>query len=903
MRPFSRLHGAAALACGCALAAALTAVADSKPRTIGVTVRDAAGAPIPGAMIELRGGAAIITTDALGSAQFELSGDKLVARVYAKEVGEATLERTVAEDVEVIDVTLKIEPPLADQPAPRSGLRRSGTADDGGIAGGIPVSCASGSYCQLPTQFSRQSGIGAGLVLAATSDRDPGFGFLVAENVQASAAGSVSTLCWWGIYRNFGAGVDCAPGVAPDAFEVVLYNDDAGGTVPGTVKAGPLPVTVTAKFPTGNSIIGIQAEYQFEGTIPPVAVAAGECYWIEISNNAAGTGCAWLWDTAEPGDGRGAQSAGGAYARTDYDLALCVNHASVTCPPPPGPANDDCVNAIALTVPSTTAGDTSAGNPSSAQNCSGVGAASPDIWYSVVGTGTTITASLCDGSTFYDSAIEVYCRDCDNLLCVVGNDDFCGLQTQLSWCSQSGLTYLIRVHGFGTAAGSFNLALTEDGVPCTPTFDCLAGPPANDDCADAQLVSGPFPVTVTGNTAAAAGDVPPAITCITAVTAPGVWYRVAGTGNTMTASTCLEANSGLHDMKLNVYCGTCNGLTCITGEDDDPACGFFSGSGFPQPEVFWCSQLGAEYLILVQGFGGQVGPFTLEIRDDGFACTGGVSCLPTGACCLPNDTCVVTTAPNCASLNGDYAGNAAPCTTSGGSPLTYTATPNLPIPDGPGGTTSTTMNIPDPRVIGDVNVTLRINHTWVGDLIVDLTHVNSGTTVRLIERAGLVGGEACSLCCGCSADNYNGIILDDEGTLPIESQCVTNLTSPPNYTPFASLSAFDGLNQASDWTLTACDGAGADIGTIVSWSITTELAGENTCPLCAGDRGDINCDGAINFFDIDPFLLGLFDLAAYQAQYCGGDICALDVNCDELVNFFDIDPFLACLFSTCPPCP
>ncbi len=68
-------------------------------------------------------------------------------------------------------------------------------------------------------------------------------------------------------------------------------------------------------------------------------------------------------------------------------------------------------------------------------------------------------------------------------------------------------------------------------------------------------------------------------------------------------------------------------------------------------------------------------------------------------------------------------------------------------------------------------------------------------------------------------------------------------------------------------------------------------------------QGDANCDGSVDFFDIDPFLLAVFDPATYQASYCGGSLAAADANCDGSVDFFDIDPFLACLFGACPPCP
>ncbi len=73
--------------------------------------------------------------------------------------------------------------------------------------------------------------------------------------------------------------------------------------------------------------------------------------------------------------------------------------------------------------------------------------------------------------------------------------------------------------------------------------------------------------------------------------------------------------------------------------------------------------------------------------------------------------------------------------------------------------------------------------------------------------------------------------------------------------------------------------------------------------LTVHDRGDANCDGLVDFFDIDAFLQALFDPTGYAATFCGGSNCAADIDCDGGVDFFDIDPFLACLFSACPPCP
>jgi hypothetical protein len=59
--------------------------------------------------------------------------------------------------------------------------------------------------------------------------------------------------------------------------------------------------------------------------------------------------------------------------------------------------------------------------------------------------------------------------------------------------------------------------------------------------------------------------------------------------------------------------------------------------------------------------------------------------------------------------------------------------------------------------------------------------------------------------------------------------------------------------------------------------------------------GDMNCDGVVNGFDIDPFVLALIDRAAYAAQYPDCDYLNGDANGDGLVNAFDIDPFVALL--------
>ncbi len=60
--------------------------------------------------------------------------------------------------------------------------------------------------------------------------------------------------------------------------------------------------------------------------------------------------------------------------------------------------------------------------------------------------------------------------------------------------------------------------------------------------------------------------------------------------------------------------------------------------------------------------------------------------------------------------------------------------------------------------------------------------------------------------------------------------------------------------------------------------------------------GDLNCDDVINAFDIEPFLVALFDADSYDELYPGCNINRADVNGDGEINAFDIESFLGLLF-------
>ncbi len=59
--------------------------------------------------------------------------------------------------------------------------------------------------------------------------------------------------------------------------------------------------------------------------------------------------------------------------------------------------------------------------------------------------------------------------------------------------------------------------------------------------------------------------------------------------------------------------------------------------------------------------------------------------------------------------------------------------------------------------------------------------------------------------------------------------------------------------------------------------------------------GDLNCDGGVDFDDINPFVLALTDPSAYAAAFPDCHVRNADINGDESVNFDDINAFVALL--------
>ncbi len=273
-----------------------------------------------------------------------------------------------------------------------------------------------------------------------------------------------------------------------------------------------------------------------------------------------------------------------------------------SCSAPPPVANDLCTGAINIncgqTINATTVGATADADPA----CGTTQSTAPGVWYSFTGDGLSNVISLC-GSSF-DTKLFVYTGTCGALTCVTGNDDFCGLQSQVTVPTTLGTTYYIRVTGFGSASGNFTLART-----CIPAIP-------NDVCSGAININ--CGQTITGTTVGASSDA--VATCVTTLSsAPGVWYSFVGTGTDNTLSLCGSS----YDTKIGVFTGTCGSLVCVTGNDD--FCGLQSQVTVPNTIA------GTTYYVLVTGFGSASGAFTLTR-----------TCAPP-----PNDVCANAVNINC----------------------------------------------------------------------------------------------------------------------------------------------------------------------------------------------------------------------------------------------------------------
>ncbi len=173
--------------------------------------------------------------------------------------------------------------------------------------------------------------------------------------------------------------------------------------------------------------------------------------------------------------------------------------------------------------------------------------------------------------------------------------------------------------------------------------------------------------------------------------------------------------------------------------------------------------------------------------------------------------------------------------------------------------------------------------------------------------------DLCDIALGFSPDgNDNGLPdeceldADGDGVVDVDDNC------PEVYNP-------DQADYDGDRVGDACDNCG-DVPNPYQEDADGDGLGDvcDNCPTVAnplqldtdedgvGDAcqvvtGDVNCDGVVDFGDINPFVLLLSNPSLWQETYSECRKLNGDINGDGTVNFGDINPFVNCLSTgQCP---
>ncbi|AWH85196.1 hypothetical protein HYN59_08705 [Flavobacterium album] len=376
---------------------------------------------------------------------------------------------------------------------------------------------------------------------------------------------------------------------------------------------------------------------------------------------------------------------------------------------PAPPANDDCANAVTLTVnpdntctavtAATTAGATLS---MAATPCSGN--PDDDVWFKFVATGTSQKITISDVVALVGTSTDMYfqvmggaCGSTTSLLC---SDDNTNTVSGLT----VGATYYVRVYSYGASyAQNFNICVS------TPP-----APPANDDCAGA--------ITLTVNPDLACGTVTAGSTA-NALQSMGagvcfgtpdddVWFKFVATGTShkISLSNVVAVSGTSTDMYFQVLSGPCGSTTSLLCSDADT-------------NTVTGLTVGSTYYVRVYSYG-------TSSRDTFNICIGSFPPPPA------NDLCANATVLN---VGVDFA-TAKVTTTTAGS--TYTASGPTPTCDATGFASS-----------GDVWFSVTVPAS--GKVTIE-TRGNGDTNVTDTGVAAYSGACAALTALGCNADDGDG---------------------------------------------------------------------------------------------------------------------------------------------------
>ena len=201
------------------------------------------------------------------------------------------------------------------------------------------------------------------------------------------------------------------------------------------------------------------------------------------------------------------------------------------------------------------------------------------------------------------------------------------------------------------------------------------------------------------------------------------------------------------------------------------------------------------------------------------------------------------------------------------------------------GSVQSSINLVNADLISGLQVSTNISHTWVGDLSLSLEHIETGTTVVLMDQPGVPATAN-----GCSDDDVD-VLFDDTSPVAVETECNP---APPAIGgvvhPEQDLALFDGELYTGEWQLTVTDNVSQDTGNLNEWCLLIDQASSSTIAVSTQQ---------IDFGTIDPDLgpsaeqplgiesTGSFALEIIDISLSGPDAALFEIVSDSGEYFLD----------------
>jgi len=410
-------------------------------------------------------------------------------------------------------------------------------------------------------------------------------------------------------------------------------------------------------------------------------------------------------------------------------------------------------------------------------------------------------------------------------------------------------------------------------------------PPANDACADAVVAC---PGTYNGSTGSATVD--GSASCGSSNSTPDVWYKYTPVSS---GTLALDLCDSSYNTVVSVHTG-CPGTSGNQVGCNDNAGWFQCSELYAYESKLSVSVTGGNtYYIRVSGASGETGAFSLDLS---------------GPACAPSDTTPPTPNPM------TFAVPPAPTSASAISMTATTATDATPpvqyefnfVSGGSGGNSSSwqsSTQYTDSGLSPDTAYTYRVRArdsvsppnvgnysgnatatTWANvPAAPTLTSPTAHEMNLDVNPNGNPGTTVFAVRCTASSPvdaNWDGKYVNTSGQPSATAVWQTD-AQWDNIT-------ISGLQPSTSYTFAVKARNQQGVETAFGPGATLSTA-------AAGLKGDLNCDGTVDFGDINPFILALSNPIEYGNMYPGCPILNGDINDDSVLDFGDINPFVTLL--------